>query len=115
MTLENNCTFISPHNQRVSHIDTRPHHKNGKPTPDSYGFKYPTMASLVNAITTQEDNEFPRCQYTSGCSFDDIIWQQAIGALKNLDLSLRFPVYLAYLKIYPFSHHNKPLETGETK
>ncbi|KAF9642376.1 hypothetical protein BDM02DRAFT_3193382 [Thelephora ganbajun] len=87
MTLENNCTFISPHNQRVTCIDTRPHCKNGKPTPNSYGFEYPTMASLVDAVISQEDNEFPRCQYMSGCSFDDIIWQQAIGALKNLDHS----------------------------
>ncbi|KAF9643596.1 hypothetical protein BDM02DRAFT_3191413 [Thelephora ganbajun] len=83
MTLENNCTFISPRNQRITHINTRPHMKNGKPTPDSYGFEYPSMSLLVNAVISQEDNKFPHCQYTSGCSFDDIIWQQAIGALKN--------------------------------
>ncbi|KAF9644359.1 hypothetical protein BDM02DRAFT_3190683 [Thelephora ganbajun] len=89
MTLENNHTFISPCNQRVTHINTCPHCKNGKATPDSYGFEYPTMASLVDAVISQEANEFPRCQYASGCSFDDIVWQQAIGALKNLDHSRR--------------------------
>ncbi|KAF9642313.1 hypothetical protein BDM02DRAFT_3193507 [Thelephora ganbajun] len=45
------------------------------------------MASLVNTVTSQEDNSFPCHQYASGCSFDDIVWQQAIGALKNQDHS----------------------------
>ncbi|KAF9643097.1 hypothetical protein BDM02DRAFT_3132656 [Thelephora ganbajun] len=47
--------------------------------------EYPTMASLVDAIISQEDNEFPHHQFASGCSFDDIVWQQAIGACKNMD------------------------------
>ncbi|KAF9643099.1 hypothetical protein BDM02DRAFT_3192215 [Thelephora ganbajun] len=85
MTLENNQTFISPHNQRITHIDAWPHRKNGSATADSYGFEYPTFASLIDTVITQEDNEFPCRQYASGCSFDDIIWQQAIGACKNMD------------------------------
>ncbi|KAF9644003.1 hypothetical protein BDM02DRAFT_3190998 [Thelephora ganbajun] len=87
MTLENNCTFISPCHQKITHINTRPHCKDGKGTDDAYGFEYPTMTSLVDAVISQEDNEFPHHQYTSGCSFDDIVWQQAIGALKNQDHS----------------------------
>ncbi|KAF9642189.1 hypothetical protein BDM02DRAFT_3193724 [Thelephora ganbajun] len=85
MTLENNCSFITPRNQRISHIDTRSHSKDGKMTDDAYGFTYPTMASLVDAMISQEDNEFPRRQFALGCSFDDIIWQQAISAMKNID------------------------------
>ncbi|KAF9641911.1 hypothetical protein BDM02DRAFT_3133474, partial [Thelephora ganbajun] len=85
MTLENNRTFISPRNQKISRIDTRSHSKDGKMTDDAYGFPYPTMASLVDAVISQEDNEFPRCQFASGCSFDDIVWQQAISALMNID------------------------------
>ncbi|KAF9643532.1 hypothetical protein BDM02DRAFT_3191498 [Thelephora ganbajun] len=85
MTLENNQTFISPHNQRISRLDSRPHRKNGKATPDSYRFEYPTMASLVDAMISQEDNKFPCRQYASGCSFNDIVWQQAIGASRNMD------------------------------
>ncbi|KAF9642529.1 hypothetical protein BDM02DRAFT_3193067 [Thelephora ganbajun] len=85
MTLENNQTFISPRNQRVSCIDARAHSKDGRMTDNAYRFPYPTMASLVDAMISQEDNEFPRRQFAAGCSFDDIIWQQAIGALKNID------------------------------
>ncbi|KAF9642541.1 hypothetical protein BDM02DRAFT_3193055 [Thelephora ganbajun] len=85
MTLENNRTFISPRNQKISHIDTRSHSKDGKMTDDAYGFTYPTMASLVDAVISQEDNEFPRHQFALGCSFDNIVWQQAIGVLKNID------------------------------
>ncbi|KAF9648385.1 hypothetical protein BDM02DRAFT_3187147 [Thelephora ganbajun] len=85
MTLENNRTFISPHNQRIS----RPHSKRGLPTKDSYGFEYPTMSLLVDAVISQVDNEFPRCQYASRCLFDDIVWQQAIEALMNQDHSCR--------------------------
>ncbi|KAF9642585.1 hypothetical protein BDM02DRAFT_3192985 [Thelephora ganbajun] len=85
MTLENNCTFISPHNQRITHIDSCPHRKNRKATADSYGFDYPPFTSLIDTVITQEDNEFPHHQYTSGCSFDNIVWQQAIGASKNMD------------------------------
>ncbi|KAF9642003.1 hypothetical protein BDM02DRAFT_3194114 [Thelephora ganbajun] len=47
------------------------------------------MALLVDTVITQEDNEFPRRQYASGCSFDDIVWQQAIGACKNMDHNCR--------------------------
>ncbi|KAF9642300.1 hypothetical protein BDM02DRAFT_3193524, partial [Thelephora ganbajun] len=89
MTLENGRTFISPCNQRITRINACPHHKNGKPIPNSYGFEYPTMSSLVDAVISQEDNEFPRRQYTSGCSFDDIVWQQAIRACKNMDHNRR--------------------------
>ncbi|KAF9644163.1 hypothetical protein BDM02DRAFT_3190865 [Thelephora ganbajun] len=89
MTLENNRTFITPRNQRISRIDARPHSKYGKATPDSYGFEYPTMSSLVDAVISQADNDFPRRQYASGCSFDDIVWQQAIGASKNMDHTRR--------------------------
>ncbi|KAF9643284.1 hypothetical protein BDM02DRAFT_3191922 [Thelephora ganbajun] len=85
MTLENNCTFISPCNQQVSCIDMRAHSKDGQMTNNAYGFAYPTMALLIDAMISQEDNKFPHCQFASGCSFDNIIWQQAIGALKNLD------------------------------
>ncbi|KAF9642830.1 hypothetical protein BDM02DRAFT_3132834 [Thelephora ganbajun] len=77
MTLENNRTFISPRNQKISCLDSRLHCKFGHATKDAYGFEYPTM-SLV-------DNEFPRRQFAHGCSFDDIVWQQAIGALMNQD------------------------------
>ncbi|KAF9646135.1 hypothetical protein BDM02DRAFT_3130566 [Thelephora ganbajun] len=87
MTLENNRTFISPCNQRITRLDSHPHQKFSKPTPDSYGFEYLTMLSLVDAVTSQVDNEFPRRQYMSGCSFDDIVWQQAIGSLMNQDHS----------------------------
>ncbi|KAF9641981.1 hypothetical protein BDM02DRAFT_3194143 [Thelephora ganbajun] len=79
MTLENNCTFISPRNQRITRGDTRTH------TKDSYGFDYPSIPSLVDAVTSQVDNEFPHHQFAAGCSFDDIIWQQAISALMSLD------------------------------
>ncbi|KAF9641948.1 hypothetical protein BDM02DRAFT_3194205 [Thelephora ganbajun] len=89
MTLENNRTFISPRNQKITHINAHPHCKNGKATTDSYGFEYPTMASLVDAVISQEDNEFPCRQYASGCSFDDIVWQQAIRACKNMDHNRR--------------------------
>ncbi|KAF9644581.1 hypothetical protein BDM02DRAFT_3190470 [Thelephora ganbajun] len=85
MTLENNQTFISPRNQKVSRLDARSHSKDGKMTDNAYRFTYPTMASLVDAVISQVDNEFPRRQYASGCSFDDIVWQQAIGAMKNID------------------------------
>ncbi|KAF9642637.1 hypothetical protein BDM02DRAFT_3192892 [Thelephora ganbajun] len=85
MTLENNHTFISPHNQKISRIDTRSHSKDGQMTNDAYGFTYPTMSLLVDAVISQVDNEFPRRQYATGCSFNDVVWQQAIGALKNLD------------------------------
>ncbi|KAF9643125.1 hypothetical protein BDM02DRAFT_3192174 [Thelephora ganbajun] len=83
MTLENNHTFISPHNQHVSYINIKPHLKDSKPDIDAYGFNYPSMALLINAITSQEDNEFPCHQYVNGCLFNNIIWQQAIGVLKN--------------------------------
>ncbi|KAF9642670.1 hypothetical protein BDM02DRAFT_3192844 [Thelephora ganbajun] len=89
MTLENNHTFITPCNQRITRIDARPHVKYGKVSQDSYGFEYPTMTSLVDAVISQEDNEFPRHQYVSGCSFNDIVWQQAIGASCNMDYSRR--------------------------
>ncbi|KAF9642522.1 hypothetical protein BDM02DRAFT_3193085 [Thelephora ganbajun] len=79
MTLENNRTFISPRNQKITHVDTRTH------TKDAYGFDYPSLPSLVDAVTSQVDNEFPRRQFASGCSFDDIVWQQAIGSLMTLD------------------------------
>ncbi|KAF9652083.1 hypothetical protein BDM02DRAFT_3126684 [Thelephora ganbajun] len=79
MTLENNCTFISPRNQKITRVNTRTH------TKDVYGFDYPSLPSLVDAVTSQVDNEFPRCQFASGCSFDDIVWQQAIGSLMSLD------------------------------
>ncbi|KAF9642378.1 hypothetical protein BDM02DRAFT_3193384 [Thelephora ganbajun] len=85
MTLENNRTFISPRNQRITRLDSRPHSKFGHATKDSYGFEYPTMSSLVDAVISQVDNEFPRRQFAHGCSFDDIVWQQAIGALMNQD------------------------------
>ncbi|KAF9646728.1 hypothetical protein BDM02DRAFT_3188572 [Thelephora ganbajun] len=85
MTLENNRTFISPRNQRIS----RPHCKFGHATKDSYGFEYPTMSSLVDAVISQVDNEFPCRQFAHGCSFDDIVWQQAIGALMNQDHTRR--------------------------
>ncbi|KAF9651311.1 hypothetical protein BDM02DRAFT_3127056 [Thelephora ganbajun] len=73
MTLENNCTFISPHHQKISHVDMRPHRKDGKGSDNAYSFEYPTMASLIDAVISQEDNEFP------------CFWQQAIRALKNQD------------------------------
>ncbi|KAF9642017.1 hypothetical protein BDM02DRAFT_3194064 [Thelephora ganbajun] len=79
MTLENNRTFISPRNQKITRVDTRTH------TKDAYGFDYPSMPSLVDAVMSQVDNEFPRRQFASGCSFDDIVWQQAIGSLMSLD------------------------------
>ncbi|KAF9641956.1 hypothetical protein BDM02DRAFT_3133439, partial [Thelephora ganbajun] len=79
MTLENNCTFISPCNQKITRVDTRTH------TKDAYGFDYPSLPSLVDAVTSQEDNEFPHRQFALGCSFDDIVWQQAIGSLMSLD------------------------------
>ncbi|KAF9642028.1 hypothetical protein BDM02DRAFT_3194053 [Thelephora ganbajun] len=85
MTLENNRTFISPRNQKITRLDSHPHCKFGHPTKDSYGFEYPTMSSLVNAVISQVDNDFPRRQFANGCSFDDIVWQQAIGALMNQD------------------------------
>ncbi|KAF9643597.1 hypothetical protein BDM02DRAFT_3191416 [Thelephora ganbajun] len=62
MTLENNRTFISPRNQKITCLDSHPH------------IKY-------------VDNKFPHRQYASGCSFNDIVWQQAIGALMNQDHS----------------------------
>ncbi|KAF9642596.1 hypothetical protein BDM02DRAFT_3192962 [Thelephora ganbajun] len=79
MTLENNRTFISPRNQKITRVDTRTH------TKDAYGFDYPSMPSLVDAVTSQVDNEFPHHQFASGCSFDDIVWQQAISSLMTLD------------------------------
>ncbi|KAF9642183.1 hypothetical protein BDM02DRAFT_3193741 [Thelephora ganbajun] len=85
MTLENNRTFISPRNQKISRLDSRPHCKFGCATKDSYGFEYPTMSSLVDVVISQVDNKFPRRQFAHGCSFDDIVWQQAIGALMNQD------------------------------
>ncbi|KAF9643757.1 hypothetical protein BDM02DRAFT_3132217 [Thelephora ganbajun] len=85
MTLENNQTFISPRNQKISRINTRAHSKDGKMTDNAYGFAYPMMALLVDAVISQEDNEFPRRQFAVGCSFNDIIWQQAIRALKNIN------------------------------
>ncbi|KAF9642117.1 hypothetical protein BDM02DRAFT_3133314 [Thelephora ganbajun] len=81
MTLENNRTFISPRNQKITCLDSRPHCKFGHATKDSYGFEYPTMSSV--------DNEFPHRQFAHGCSFDDIVWQQAIGALMNQDHTRR--------------------------
>ncbi|KAF9642276.1 hypothetical protein BDM02DRAFT_3193564 [Thelephora ganbajun] len=87
MTLKNNCTFISPCNQKISHINMRAHSKDGQMTNDAFSFAYPTMSLLVDAVILQVDSKFPRHQYTSGCLFDDIVWQQAIGALKNLDHS----------------------------
>ncbi|KAF9643643.1 hypothetical protein BDM02DRAFT_3191359 [Thelephora ganbajun] len=89
MTLENNRTFISPRNQRITRIDERSHMKHGSPTKDSYGFDYPTMPSLVDAVICQEDSQHPCCQFASGCSFDDIVWQQAIGACMNMDHNRR--------------------------
>ncbi|KAF9643430.1 hypothetical protein BDM02DRAFT_3191658 [Thelephora ganbajun] len=85
MTLENNHTFISPRNQRVSRIDMRAHFKDGRPTDNAYSFNYSTMASLVDTVISQEDHEFPHRQFAAGCSFDDIVWQQAIRALKNIN------------------------------
>ncbi|KAF9643208.1 hypothetical protein BDM02DRAFT_3192043 [Thelephora ganbajun] len=79
MTLENNRTFISPRNQKITRVDTRTH------TKDAYGFDYPSLPSLVDAVTSQVDNEFPHRQFALGCSFDDIVWQQAIGSLMSLD------------------------------
>ncbi|KAF9642859.1 hypothetical protein BDM02DRAFT_3192581 [Thelephora ganbajun] len=79
MTLENNHTFISPRNQKITRVDTRTH------TKDAYGFDYPSMPSLVDAVTSQVDNEFPHRQFASGCSFDNIVWQQAINSLMSLD------------------------------
>ncbi|KAF9642782.1 hypothetical protein BDM02DRAFT_3192701 [Thelephora ganbajun] len=79
MTLENNHTFISPRNQKITRVDTRTH------TKDAYGFDYPSISSLADAVMSQVDNEFPCCQFASGCSFDDIVWQQAIGSLMSLD------------------------------
>ncbi|KAF9643735.1 hypothetical protein BDM02DRAFT_3191271 [Thelephora ganbajun] len=79
MTLENNRTFISPCNQKITRVDTRTH------TKDAYGFDYPSLPSLVDAVTSQVDNEFPRRQFASGCSFDDIVWQQAISSLMTLN------------------------------
>ncbi|KAF9642114.1 hypothetical protein BDM02DRAFT_3193894 [Thelephora ganbajun] len=79
MTLENNCTFISPRNQKITRVNTRTH------TKDAYGFDYPSFPSLVDAVTSQVDNEFPCRQFASGCSFDDIVWQQAIGSLMALN------------------------------
>ncbi|KAF9642807.1 hypothetical protein BDM02DRAFT_3192647 [Thelephora ganbajun] len=87
MTLKNNHTFVSPRNQRITHLDSRPHMKYGQPTKDSYGLDYPTMSSLINAVISQKDNKFPCRQFMSGCSFDNIVWQQAIGALMNQDHS----------------------------
>ncbi|KAF9643038.1 hypothetical protein BDM02DRAFT_3192293 [Thelephora ganbajun] len=89
MTLKNNRTFVSPRNQKITRLNSRPHCKYGQPTKDSYGFEYPSMTSLVDAVISQVDNEFPRRQFASGCSFDDIVWQQAIGALMNQDHSRR--------------------------
>ncbi|KAF9642754.1 hypothetical protein BDM02DRAFT_3192731 [Thelephora ganbajun] len=85
MTLENNHTFISPCNQKISRIDTRAHSKDGKMMDDAYRFAYPMMASLVDAVISQEDNKFPCRQFALGCLFDNIVWQQVIGALKNID------------------------------
>ncbi|KAF9642544.1 hypothetical protein BDM02DRAFT_3193048 [Thelephora ganbajun] len=73
MTLVNNCTFVSPRNQKITRLDSHPHCKFGHPTKDSYGFEYPTMSSLVNAVISQVDNDFPRHQFANGCSFDDIV------------------------------------------
>ncbi|KAF9643132.1 hypothetical protein BDM02DRAFT_3192154 [Thelephora ganbajun] len=89
MTLENNRTFISPHNQKISRLNSRPHCKFGHATKDAYGFEYPTMSSLVDAVISQVNNEFPCRQFAHGCSFDDIVWQQAIGALMNQDHTRR--------------------------
>ncbi|KAF9643535.1 hypothetical protein BDM02DRAFT_3191487 [Thelephora ganbajun] len=89
MTLENNHTFISPRNQRITRLDSHPHSKYGKATQDSYRFEYLTMSLLVNTVISQVDNEFPHRQFASGCSFDDIVWQQAIRALMNQDHTRR--------------------------
>ncbi|KAF9643305.1 hypothetical protein BDM02DRAFT_3191863 [Thelephora ganbajun] len=83
MSLKDNKCFVSPHNQQVSHINLRTHKK------DSYGLDYPPLIKLVNAVLLQEESEHPCCQFTNGCSFDDIIWQQALGeALAFLPSSL---------------------------
>ncbi|KAF9642511.1 hypothetical protein BDM02DRAFT_3193099 [Thelephora ganbajun] len=85
MTLENNHTFISPHGQKITCINMRSHSKDGQMTNDSFGFMYPTMPLLVDTIILQVDNEFPQHQFATGCSFNNIVWQQAIGALKHID------------------------------
>ncbi|KAF9642466.1 hypothetical protein BDM02DRAFT_3193175 [Thelephora ganbajun] len=81
MSLQDNKVFVSPHNQKITHLGTQVHDKT------SFSTNTTSPVQLVEAVLSQQDHEMPCQAWDEGGSFDDQVWQQAISTLCNQDES----------------------------
>ncbi|KAF9644358.1 hypothetical protein BDM02DRAFT_3190680 [Thelephora ganbajun] len=79
MSLQDNKVFISPHNQKITCLNTQVWSKI------SFGTNATSPLQLVEAVLSQQDHKMPHHAWDEGGSIDNQVWQQAISALHNQD------------------------------
>ncbi|KAF9641832.1 hypothetical protein BDM02DRAFT_3194479 [Thelephora ganbajun] len=65
MSLQDNKVFVSPCNQKITHLNTRVCDQT------SFSTKATSPLQLVEAVLSQQDHEMPRWAWDEGGSFDD--------------------------------------------